>query len=774
MSPESAAKAAANSVRFERDTIPDYLRQNPTKSLPGLGWWPPDLRLRRSDLCTSCRAIDFEAAFTTPRISYGPEKQWPYIYERRDRSANEVERDSNCQFCRYLANAVDPVSETGDYTLEFHNGTETYHDHDSVLIKVSPFARHSQGTVPAAQMRSVSNTIICHRNKPIRKAGRPQIVSPGYDALLAQLWLKMCRDIHPQCGVEDDPQIPKTRLINCLNRTLVPTGSKTDPRPSFVALSYVWGGPPSEPKEPQNQVDHLPRKLPLTIEDAITVTKDLGFQYLWVDQYCIDQEDQADKARQISQMNLIYKSADLTIIAAGGDSCQSGLPGVSDWRRDILDPFVLDDVFTFGIRPREEFYHPSFENGSWHTRGWTFQEGLLSRRLLVFTDTAMHYECKGHESEAWQSEMSGGVECEHYDVSRAYTDYDRFPSVVGPNSVLIESEGKLDRETFGDIQHRGFVSSLWTYMRLATRYTTRSLSYESDGLNAFRGVANELQNFNYPVFNLSGIPFVASKSTRVTEMLALNSFLRGLEWQSGSDGEAHNLEFPSWSWANDTVWDVSWSWDNEHAAYLYDKILSKAICSAHDMQVEFDCPSGNKELQDFVAFAKECGKSTHLDQLRGNPTALCFKTRILNSSFATRDHICDRKTIIEFGKVYSDLGYGELEIRVHDVVSTQQQSNESGRADQVHASQTICSREADDERLYTAMASGKYGLVLLRFNDWDASVLLVEWVSGKQDGHQRTARRVGICLFDHSGAKEGDSSNPFLRCFSSDVDIRLV
>lgn len=772
-SPVRAAKAAANSVRFEKDTIPDYLRQSPTQIQPGLGWWPPNLRLRRSDLCASCRAIDFEAAFTTPRISSGPEKQWPYIYKRDAQPANEAERVSNCQFCRYLESAVDTIPETGDYTLEFHH-KDTYHDHDNVFIGVFPSSGHSPSLMSFKRMPQVSNTIICHRNRPIRKAGQPQIVPPVYDVSLAQSWLKSCRDTHTVCHVEDDAQIPKTRLIDCFTRTLVSTSSITDPKPSFVALSYVWGPRPSEPKEPENQKDQLPRNLPLTIEDAITVTKDLGFKYLWVDQYCIDQEDEADKESQISQMDLIYKSADLTIIAAGGDSCQSGLPGVSAWRRDILDPFVLDDVFTFGMHPPDYFYQPSFENGSWHTRGWTFQEGLFSRRLLVFSDTAMHYECKGHECEAWQCEMSGGVECEDYDASRTEKGYyDRFPSILGPDSVW--SAGEMHPDHFGHIPHRGFVESFFTYIRLATRYTTKSLSHAKDGLNAFRGAANALQNFRRPVFNIIGIPFVVSKNTKMAESLARNSFLRGLEWQSGSVEKAPSLEFPSWSWANVRVWEVIWTWDNKDVADQYDKILSDAIDYARDMKIEFDFSNGNKELHAIAEFAKACRNPTHFNQFQGNATALRFKSRILSSSFASQDHICDYETVIEAGKVYSDLGDGVLEIAVHvDVASTQQQGNESGRADQFHGCQTICSTGTSGERLYAAMASEKYGLVLLRFNDWDASVLLVEWVSGKQNGHQRTARRVGICVFEHSGAKEGDRNNPFLRCFSSDIDLRLV
>lgn len=119
----------------------------------------------------------------------------------------------------------------------------------------------------------------------------------------------------------------------------------------------------------------LPTNLPLTIAD-ITVTKALGLRYLWVDQYCINQQDKEDKRRQIEHMDLIYKFAELTIVAAAGHGSDYGLPGVSTRRRDVLDPFVLDGVFTFGIHPQED--HQYWKTGRWHTRGWTFQEALLS------------------------------------------------------------------------------------------------------------------------------------------------------------------------------------------------------------------------------------------------------------------------------------------------------------------------------------------------------------------------------------------------------------
>lgn len=55
------------------------------------------------------------------------------------------------------------------------------------------------------------------------------------------------------------------------------------------------------------------------IEDALFVLKELGFRYLWVDRYCIDQGDDRDKAIQIANMNQVFANAQVTIIAAARD-----------------------------------------------------------------------------------------------------------------------------------------------------------------------------------------------------------------------------------------------------------------------------------------------------------------------------------------------------------------------------------------------------------------------------------------------------------------------
>lgn len=55
--------------------------------------------------------------------------------------------------------------------------------------------------------------------------------------------------------------------------------------------------------------------------------------YIWIERYCIDQNDPEDKVRQILQMGAMYSSTQLTIVAASGSGPQHDLPGISHFTR---------------------------------------------------------------------------------------------------------------------------------------------------------------------------------------------------------------------------------------------------------------------------------------------------------------------------------------------------------------------------------------------------------------------------------------------------------
>jgi hypothetical protein len=186
-------------------------------------------------------------------------------------------------------------------------------------------------------------------------------------------WIKHCQQHHGRTCSRDSEEIecPVTkpasiRVIDCTERRIIQTTFLA----SFVALSYVWGtvaeafeaeGIPGEDLH-----NTLPATLPNTIEDAITATIRLGYRYLWVDKYCIDQSNQDELQAQISIMDTIYHAASVTVIAAAGDDSHFGLPGVSDRSRIKQNKIVLyGNTWASAKDPLE-----SVLESVWSTRAW--------------------------------------------------------------------------------------------------------------------------------------------------------------------------------------------------------------------------------------------------------------------------------------------------------------------------------------------------------------------------------------------------------------------
>jgi hypothetical protein len=137
-----------------------------------------------------------------------------------------------------------------------------------------------------------------------------------------------CELRHSNCIKTSDSILP-ARVID--------VGSSTD---SFVrlhisqnleegqysALSYCWGGPQQYVMTNSNieaMKAGIPLDaLPLTIQDAVLVTRDLGLHYLWIDALCIIQDNENDKMHEIEQMGKIYKRSTVTIAAANTTCAQ--------------------------------------------------------------------------------------------------------------------------------------------------------------------------------------------------------------------------------------------------------------------------------------------------------------------------------------------------------------------------------------------------------------------------------------------------------------------
>ncbi|KAK0623882.1 heterokaryon incompatibility protein-domain-containing protein, partial [Immersiella caudata] len=205
-------------------------------------------------------------------------------------------------------------------------------------------------------------------------------------------WLRYC-DAHHRgsCGMLPGyaaAQVAGMRVIDCRSRRVV-----VAPRDcKFAALSYVWGGAAMGGGTAfrDGEGGRVPDDAPRTVGDAMEVVRRLKLRYLWVDQYCIDQGNASELHQQVSIMDMVYHLATVTIVAAAGQDAEFGLPGVGCTKREPQP--VINMGGRVWISSLENPKH-RIERSKWFSRGWTYQEGLFSRRRLIFTESQVYFEC---------------------------------------------------------------------------------------------------------------------------------------------------------------------------------------------------------------------------------------------------------------------------------------------------------------------------------------------------------------------------------------------
>ncbi|KAK7728222.1 hypothetical protein SLS53_009422 [Cytospora paraplurivora] len=215
--------------------------------------------------------------------------------------------------------------------------------------------------------------------------------------------------------ISDSSTVPPTRLVDLTEIDLDLDHGKlrliaTQDPVQYIALSHCWGVLPDEQRSQwlttrDNVEDRLRsgfdlEVLPRTFRDAITVTLELGQQYLWIDSLCIIQKDEDDWELEAGKMEAYFHNAYCTIAATSAkDSTQGFLerpPPSSDlWVRVPCSSGAEIFVTTF-----VDDFEEDVLGGLLNKRAWVLQERALSRRTIHFTDRQTYWEC------------GGGVRCE--------------------------------------------------------------------------------------------------------------------------------------------------------------------------------------------------------------------------------------------------------------------------------------------------------------------------------------------------------------------------
>jgi hypothetical protein len=324
----------------------------------------------------------------------------------------------------------------------------------------------------------------------------------GVDPELLRFWLDRCERKHgAECAsaslAPHLDSIAGLLFIDVVDSCIV-EGCNTS---RFVALSYVWGTTNTvvltKKSFPRLAIKGALRNLalPATIRDAITVTRRLGIQFLWVDALCIRQDDEMHQGSQIAQMASVYASALLTIVAAAGDHANAGLSRVSTPWNTKIQVINVPGVSLIPVLDYFEYFAPGqLLTSKWYSRAWTMQEHLLSTRELIFTENQVYWHCPqsrwveeteleyGHPTGylgyhfGWLDHSSDVFGSYQWSIDRQYRKYD--PGI----STLVKSrEGATKTVSWPSL-----------YEDLAIRFMTRDLTSESDRLKAFTGILNAL------------------------------------------------------------------------------------------------------------------------------------------------------------------------------------------------------------------------------------------------------------------------------------------
>jgi hypothetical protein len=130
--------------------------------------------------------------------------------------------------------------------------------------------------------------------------------------------------------------------------------------------------------------------------DAIKLCRAISQDYLWVDCLCILQDGEEDKHSQIASMDAAYSLAFLTIVAAFGYDATSGLPPFNAPRVSLncllYVETISDNNYVSSLSP--EIASETIAELKWATRGWTLQEHVLSKRVVVFTGKYVFFRCE--------------------------------------------------------------------------------------------------------------------------------------------------------------------------------------------------------------------------------------------------------------------------------------------------------------------------------------------------------------------------------------------
>ncbi|OTB19037.1 hypothetical protein K445DRAFT_19647 [Daldinia sp. EC12] len=359
----------------------------------------------------------------------------------------------------------------------------------------------------------------------------------------ARKLLDGCQKRHPECRATDEDELIDmptrvldigdtpgwTRLVQPLHLEL---------HEPYLALSYCWG--PNVRHTIELNDRNFTSFLELIDEDTLTKThqeciaiaRQLGIRYVWIDSLCIIQGNLEDWLYESERMAEVYGNATVTVIAGRAADSRDGFKVNKIEQRVPPCPIPSNEysgnLYLWLPRIKEE--------GPVSTRGWCFQEKVLSRRALVYAKEQVYFSCQ--RSQLWEDGTLNVQDPSHLRIGL-------FPN---PSQDIDAQPNRSERKKL-----QNWMLQQW-YKEILTDFTRRQLTNPDDIFAASSSIVQLTQRSIRSRY-LAGI----WEADMVRGLLWCASYsvkwiLRKSTWPKPKRPVNRNGETvtrsPSWSWAS--------------------------------------------------------------------------------------------------------------------------------------------------------------------------------------------------------------------------------
>lgn len=453
--------------------------------------------------CSGCNTLSFDGQlcvycqhlrlYHVLVCTTGQQKRRMYYTIRTGTVKELSHRSQQCDYCYFVLRSIELKG------IAWH-GLWRVEDHGDEEILFSPGGENQEVVISLGEF----SVPLAYNFKGDKRNISLQEVEERISSSRLKEWLSRCEEQHhPTQAKPGEHALPEGMLVIDVRKSCVVPAPENC---KYVALSYVWGPPKlGQVEATKASINNLKQPgglsgdhMPATIRDAMDLCRELDIQFLWVDRVCIIQDDGEFKMTQINSMDSIYSRAVVTLCAAAGNDSEAGLFGTKNTARTLRQrKFSMADLDIIAPLPSPRM----FRNETWWTRGWTYQEYMLSERVILFSPWQAVFEC----------------------VHGAF------------------HEGKTS-EAPPDWNRADKLAPLQSYQRTVGEYNNRTLSYASDIYNAFLGVyKSHYKDLEDYIFGHPAQDFDAS---------LLWTRGPGIERAINDDSGV----FPTWSWASATGW----------------------------------------------------------------------------------------------------------------------------------------------------------------------------------------------------------------------------